>query len=1128
MVPDDQFTFTQAPLVETSNGYEGPVSGGTSFTITGVNFTTSADPTGADTVVDIGGNPAVITSISSDEIIATSPAGSPGAAGETVRTSQGNSSDGFVPQFTYFAVPVITGISPASGGIDGGNVVAITGTGLSNAGGVYFGGNAAEFTEYSDTAYPLPAAEDANTVSTFFVISPAGSQLGEVDITAVSAGGTSATSPADEFTYVPDPAVTGLSVPSGLNPPSGAAEGGTTVTITGTNLSDAAAVNFGSYPGTIVGNTSTQIVAISPDATQGGQVSGLGAVDVTVTTPDGTSAINQPADEFTYTDAPFIGSMSTPSIAGLVVGGPIAGNTTVTIDGDGFTGATAVNFGALAAASFTVNSDNSITAVTPAEATGTVDVSVTTANGTTDITPQDQFVFAAIPIVSAVSPSTGSIAGPTQVTISGTGLAYGSGVSFGGVPGTITSDTDNQIDVTSPYNNVQGVSLGTIDVTVTTPGGTSETGMTADQFTYMPAPAIASVSPASGTLYGGATVTITGTGLAGATSVDFGGNPATMVSNTDYQGTDTLVVLSPEATGDVSAVVDVSVTTQYGTFDDAYAYGYYPPPTVTGLSASSGPLGGGTQLTITGTNLQYASAVDFGPTATTAVVSYSSNTQIEVTNVPGGSLGTVNVQVLGLGGLSSVTTADQFTYLAAPVVTGISPNAGPSGGGTNVTIYGTGLANASGVVFNDGEGDIYAANIVSNSDGQIVVTSPVDLGGTYDIIVTTNGGDSYTSAANQFTYVGARGLGAQPGPRVPSGRRHSNDHRLESGLCHGGGLRRRAGQFHRQPRQFDHGRHSPGQRRHGTRERGHARRDLDRHIGRRVPLRAAVAGGCRSQPGDGRGRGRGHGDDHWHRPGRRRIRRFHRQPGRRLCGHDPTRRNRDATCCDQSRRQPGHGQRLRDDSLRRNVAPKSGGSVRIISYPDLDARPNRQLDRYGMGRRRLPTIRLMRVLAARGTAMNVPANQAANALAVQSGASVAVGPGAVLTVTADTSVTGSGTILSVDTSGLFATGGTLTVDMGGSVIGGPVTAAAYQLNDGTVGANLSGPGGVTKDTGGTVVLSGVNTYMGGTAVERGHVDRDRLERIARRRQPFGWARHGLPVQHGSFGLASRARGVGCN
>ena len=71
-------------------------------------------------------------------------------------------------------------------------------------------------------------------------------------------------------------AVTGLSVPSGSTPPSGAAEGGTTVTITGTNLADATAVDFGQYPGAIVSNTDSQVVAITPDATQGGLYSGLG------------------------------------------------------------------------------------------------------------------------------------------------------------------------------------------------------------------------------------------------------------------------------------------------------------------------------------------------------------------------------------------------------------------------------------------------------------------------------------------------------------------------------------------------------------------------------------------------------------------------------------------------------------------------------------------------------------------------------------------------------------------------------------------------------------------------------------------------------------------------------------
>ena len=60
----------------------------------------------------------------------------------------------------------------------------------------------------------------------------------------------------------------------------------------------------------------------------------------------------------------------------------LAGGTIVTITGTGFTGATKVDFGAVAATSFTVVSDTEITAVSPAQAVGTHDVLVTTPGGT--------------------------------------------------------------------------------------------------------------------------------------------------------------------------------------------------------------------------------------------------------------------------------------------------------------------------------------------------------------------------------------------------------------------------------------------------------------------------------------------------------------------------------------------------------------------------------------------------------------------------------------------------------------------------------------------------------------------------------------------------------------------------
>ena len=63
------------------------------------------------------------------------------------------------------------------------------------------------------------------------------------------------------------------------------------VTITGTNLSGATAVDFGTNAGTITADSAGSITATSP--------AGTGTVDVTVTNPDATSATSS-ADEFTY------------------------------------------------------------------------------------------------------------------------------------------------------------------------------------------------------------------------------------------------------------------------------------------------------------------------------------------------------------------------------------------------------------------------------------------------------------------------------------------------------------------------------------------------------------------------------------------------------------------------------------------------------------------------------------------------------------------------------------------------------------------------------------------------------------------------------------------------------------
>ena len=72
-----------------------------------------------------------------------------------------------------------------------------------------------------------------------------------------------------------------------------------------------------------------------------------------------------------------------PTLTGIFpASGSIAGGTSVTLTGTGFSGATAVTIGGIPANSFSMNSSTSITATTPAHALGTVDVEVTTPTGT--------------------------------------------------------------------------------------------------------------------------------------------------------------------------------------------------------------------------------------------------------------------------------------------------------------------------------------------------------------------------------------------------------------------------------------------------------------------------------------------------------------------------------------------------------------------------------------------------------------------------------------------------------------------------------------------------------------------------------------------------------------------------
>jgi hypothetical protein len=278
-----------------------------------------------------------------------------------------------------------------------------------------------------------------------------------VDVTVTGPTGTSAITSADRFSYVPPPTVTSI------QPTEGTGAGGTTVTITGTNLTGASAVRFGA--GKATGVTVKSATSISAKSAPGS-----GTVHVTVTTLGGTSATSA-ADQFRY--MPGITTVKPNQ-------GPTTGGTSVTITGALFTGASAVKFGSVEAASFTVNSSTSITAVSPPEAAGVVDVRVSGPEGTTLISTKDRFKFA--PTVTALSPKTGSTAGGTTVAITGTGFTPGtSGTTF--KFGTAKASAVSCASTTECVVSAPANAAGKFDVRATVNKVVSPK-VPADQFTY--------------------------------------------------------------------------------------------------------------------------------------------------------------------------------------------------------------------------------------------------------------------------------------------------------------------------------------------------------------------------------------------------------------------------------------------------------------------------------------------------------------------------------------------------------------------------------------------------------------------------------------------------------------------
>ena len=209
---------------------------------------------------------------------------------------------------------------------------------------------------------------------------------------------------------------------------------------------------------TTFGGAQDQALAVSVDSAGAAHVTGVttsSSFPVTTgafQTVYGGAQGNREGNGFVLEIAPV--SSSLPIVTGVSPShGPLSGGMPVVISGHGFTGATAVNFGGVAA-TFSVNSDTLITATSPvqaAPASGTTlvaGVTVTTAAGTSPANPINDFTYGAGEWFTTGSLSFARVGASATLLQDGRVLVAG-----GGASSSFTTSTFNSAEVYDPKSS---------------------------------------------------------------------------------------------------------------------------------------------------------------------------------------------------------------------------------------------------------------------------------------------------------------------------------------------------------------------------------------------------------------------------------------------------------------------------------------------------------------------------------------------------------------------------------------------------------------------------------------------------------------------------------------------------
>jgi len=286
-------------------------------------------------------------------------------------------------------------------------------------------------------------------------------------------------------------------------------------------------------------------------------------------------------------------------------------------------------------------------------------------------------------------------------------------------------------------------------------------------------PTITSIAPNTGKPQGGDTLTITGTNFVGPIRVLFDlGNGTIKEGFVAGFTPTTITVVTPaiDLAAGTSQAADVIVLTQAGTAAEqrvVKAAGFTftsatLTPLVRAVQPTSGPINGGTRVTIIGDNFQLPVQVFFN-SAEAQVISVTFNQIIVMSprasdTTPDGSgvvTGPLDIRVRNVASNKEVTYAAGFRYIPKMQITTAGPTSGPFTGGTQITIDGSGFDDPLAVVIGSGA-TAAAAQVIRVSGTEVVAITgaiaPTGCGDVTGTITVTNTENGDQAQGPQFTY----------------------------------------------------------------------------------------------------------------------------------------------------------------------------------------------------------------------------------------------------------------------------------------------------------------------------------------------------------------------------------------